>query len=150
MSEYTNPVCRGSWSLGTACGKCARCLATRPQPSAEPVAWMYELDGSRRIYETRFPMQIPGWTETLLYPASALEAARREDQARIAALEADKARLMGLVKEAGEALGSLVEQCRQSEKELTEAYYGTAYCGESLPLCKARATLAKIKEATDA
>lgn len=28
--EYKHPVCRGSWALGTSCGKCERCLATRP------------------------------------------------------------------------------------------------------------------------
>lgn len=27
---YNTPVCRGSWGLGTACGKCERCKDTRP------------------------------------------------------------------------------------------------------------------------
>lgn len=30
MSDYSGPVCRGSWALGTACGKCERCLETKP------------------------------------------------------------------------------------------------------------------------
>ena len=28
--NYTKPVCKGSWNLGTACGHCERCLANKP------------------------------------------------------------------------------------------------------------------------
>jgi len=30
MTKYKNSVCRGSWALGTACGKCERCKETDP------------------------------------------------------------------------------------------------------------------------
>lgn len=33
---YTNPVCRGDWRLGTACGKCPRCIITKPAPPTPP------------------------------------------------------------------------------------------------------------------
>jgi hypothetical protein len=30
IMKYKNPVCRGSWALGTACGHCERCQETSP------------------------------------------------------------------------------------------------------------------------
>ena len=62
---------------------------------------------------------------------------RRHD-AKVDALEAEIEKLR-------EALAALIEQCRQCEKELTEAYYGVPYSGESEPLCKARAALGETK-----
>lgn len=35
QQKYQRPVCRGSWALGSACGKCERCEETRPQQSAQ-------------------------------------------------------------------------------------------------------------------
>lgn len=57
-----------------------RARDTRPQPSAEPVAWMYtDNTGEASLHGCRLDNAAKlGWTETPLYPASALEAARRE------------------------------------------------------------------------
>ena len=30
LKKYTGIICRGSWSLGTACGHCEKCLDTKP------------------------------------------------------------------------------------------------------------------------
>ncbi len=59
-----------------------RAIATRPQPSAEPVAWMHHHRKLREAALSAKPLTRGadefGWTETPLFPASALEAARRE------------------------------------------------------------------------
>ena len=69
---------------------------------------------------------------------------------RIAALEAKLAEKDALLRECGEALRALIQQCWECEKELTEELHRVDFCGESAPLCNARTTLAKIKDATDA
>lgn len=56
------------------------------------------------------------------------------DATTITALQADVAALR-------EALGGLIPHCNEMEKELTEKVYHADYCGESLPLCNARAAL---------
>ena len=42
MNEKTAPVgeavCKGAWELGSACGKCSRCIATKPVAPAMPAA----------------------------------------------------------------------------------------------------------------
>lgn len=32
LNSRPEPLCKGSWQLGTACGKCSRCKANRPAP----------------------------------------------------------------------------------------------------------------------
>lgn len=35
-TEYTGPVCKGSWALGNNCKVCERCLATKPAMTTCP------------------------------------------------------------------------------------------------------------------
>ena len=44
-----------------------------------------------------------------------------------------------------EALGVLIQLAHDCEKELTEELHRQDFCGESLPLTNARATLAELK-----
>lgn len=57
-----------------------RAIATRPQPSAEPVAYLYEREGCKPyVTANRQQRWVEGGsTEEALVRASALEAARRE------------------------------------------------------------------------
>ena len=77
-------------------------LKERLYAQAEPVAWMYTKEGALDEYgqpkvillDYDTPAAIAdGWTETPLYPASALEAARRE------ALEQAVEKLDGIYRE---------------------------------------------------
>ncbi len=57
-------------------------------------------------------------------------------------------RIEGLIAElakAVEALEALIQQTYDCEKELTEVLHHMDFCGESEPLTKARATLARVK-----
>ena len=53
--------------------------------------------------------------------------------------------LKALLEEAGKVGKEIVEQCEAVERELTEEHYHMHYSGESLPICKARAFLAKLE-----
>ena len=44
-----------------------------------------------------------------------------------------------------EALEALVGHCVEQERLITEELYRVAYCGESMPLCDARAAIAKAR-----
>lgn len=37
MSDYKDPVCRGSWALGSACGRCERCKETASGGNVTPM-----------------------------------------------------------------------------------------------------------------
>lgn len=50
QQKYQRPVCRGSWALGSACGKCERCEETRPQqPAPRPVPTCETCNGNGMI-----------------------------------------------------------------------------------------------------
>ena len=59
-------------------------------------------------------------------------------QKQVAALDAKLAKAV-------EALEALIQQTYDCEKELTEDLHHMDFCGESDPLTKARATLARVK-----
>ena len=42
--KYKNPICRGCWTLGTACGYCERCIETKPKDNI-PKELTYKLLG---------------------------------------------------------------------------------------------------------
>lgn len=45
------------------------------------------------------------------------------------------------------ALENLVAHCREQERIITEEMHRMVYCGESVPLCNARAAIARAKGA---
>jgi len=51
------------------------------------------------------------------------------------------------LQQALEALRTLIDQCWETEKTLTEELYKVDYCGESLPLCNARAAIPALEAA---
>jgi hypothetical protein len=59
------------------------------------------------------------------------------------------ARLIAAAPELVEALRELIAQCHDCEKELTEELHHVDFTGESLPLCNARALLARIDGETE-
>lgn len=81
-------------------------------------------------------MAAPNWKKVNA-AAIATECSPRHVQSVIEDAQRDIAELV-------EALRGLIDHCHEQERELTEEYYGVAYAGESLPLCNARALLAKI------
>lgn len=89
-----------------------------------------DLVAKLRDEDSYYRMQEKHWC----IDAEELERQRLAAADRIAALEADKARLMGLVEDAGEALDKII-----NGGGITSWAY-----------IKAEATLAKIKEATNA
>lgn len=77
--------------------------------------------------------------------------ATMDDAARIAALEADNARLMGLVKEAGEGFSGPTAWLERWATHVGNCHGGAlCECGLTLASLESATTLAKIKETPDA
>lgn len=72
--------CRGSWVLGTACGTCPRCVATRPEPGS-----IVEIDpdDANNIELVRYQ-----WEQTTSY-AKTLEQSIEKQQDEIRRLRAE-------------------------------------------------------------
>lgn len=70
----SDPECRGSWVLGTACGTCPRCVATRPEPGT-----IVEIDpdDAKNIELVRYQ-----WEQTTSY-AKTLEESLEKQQTEI-------------------------------------------------------------------
>lgn len=113
---------------------------TRPQPSAEPVGDLIE----RIVVRAgkcghHFDPNCEGCLAANRWTNEQLD----EQRSRIAALEADNARLMGLVKEAGEDLVMLLRQ----KTPTSDDCYTFRLTADHIRWAKA--TLAKIKENTN-
>lgn len=81
----TEVMCRGSWQLGTACGKCSRCLATKPAPHTD--------GGDGELVEELLQSVAGG-----MVTARLLDAAKvRQAAARITALSAEVERLTAFI-----------------------------------------------------
>ena len=78
-------------------------------------------------------------------------AATGPNEARqIALAAADRIKeLEAKLAKAVEALRELIDHTHNCEKELTEELHNADFCGESLPLTSARATLAELKGGKD-
>lgn len=74
--------CRGSWVLGTACGTCPRCVATRPEPGT-----IVEIDpdDAKNIELVRYQ-----WEQTTSY-ARTLEQSLEKQRAEMLRLKVELA-----------------------------------------------------------
>lgn len=103
-SIYMNPVCRGSWALGSACGKCERCVETNPHKPEKMTTnnEAFEVWFSNKLAECRANNDMDMHRNLSRYVGFykfGFEAATTEANKRMAELIADNAKLRSKLSE---------------------------------------------------